>query len=238
MPSPLASAALAASSAAAPASPAAPDRIALLLRPVEESLHAACGCDSFRVDWHLPAAMSRGAAALDSLRLVDPETLADAHTAACPDRVTLRLRGVRAGGAIEYVFSGETFCRVTVWVAVHPLRAGQALASSDLRSDRGWYPPSALPEGERAAPGSYLRRSVPRGGFLSRGDVTEPPMVRRGQELRILYRSPGLSLEARGVARRDGWTGDNVAVRVLGAARDCEGVVSGAGEVEIGGDVN
>jgi flagella basal body P-ring formation protein FlgA len=150
-----------------------------------------------------------------------------------PGQVVLHLRGGGHGRARELLVSGEALCRRAVWLPRRDLRAGVTLGEGDVERAEGWYPPSSLSADERPAAGSYTKRGLIRGRPIGRDDLQEPPLVRRGEALRVLYLSPGLTLSGRGVARRDAWREDRVEVRLEGAGKDCLGLVTGAGEVTI-----
>jgi flagella basal body P-ring formation protein FlgA len=116
--------------------------------------------------------------------------------------------------------------------AQRTLRAGTVLRAEDAETVRDWVPPSALCD--REIEGTFLVNGVGSGRWLPCADLREPPLVRRGEELVVVYRAPGLELRGRGVARKDGWMGERLSVRVGGAERDCQAEVIGPGAVQVG----
>jgi flagella basal body P-ring formation protein FlgA len=95
-----------------------------------------------------------------------------------------------------------------------------AATADSIALDGGWI-------------GACLARAVARGGTVRPEDLRPAPLVRGGERLRAMWRRPGLAVEAAGVARKDGWLGSRIPLRVDGARKDCEGVVTGQGEVRI-----
>lgn len=202
-----------------------------LLAPLAQGLGRACGCDTFRVEWSVQPALSRRVARLESpvAEIIVPASPQDS----CPDRVAVRLTGRENGRQVELLLRGEPLCLSTVPVARHGVPPGEVLLEGDLRFEHGWFPPSALRAGERSAVGACLTASLPAGRWIRRDALRDPPWVRRNEPLRVIYASGSLRLEGRGTARRDAWAGDRVAVRLQGADRDCQALVSGVGEVRI-----
>ncbi len=199
-------------------------------------MRAACGCDTFRVEW----------TGLDGLRSIDSGV--DSITAAfedlprtasgrdsCPDRVTVRLRARVHGERREFLVSGRPLCLGTAWMAVRAVRSGALIQDEDLGLRAGWFPPSALTGGAPAVLGTFVLRNLARGQWVVRGDLRDPPLVRRGERLHVLYQAGGLRVEGDGVSRRDGWAGDVLPVRLVGSDHDCDGVVMGRNEVRVGG---
>lgn len=211
--------------------------------PVEDALRAACGCERFTVRWLTPAAVATGAMTLDSLFAVPEATalyaLADSATrnsGAVPDRVPVRLRGLRGGRVIDYLTEVEPLCGGTVLTTRRAVRAGTVLRADDLAAVDGWYAPSALRGAVSAAVGKAARFALAPGRPLRRGDLAEPALVRRGGTVRVLCRFGGIAIEGQGAVRKDGCLGERVAVRLAGASRDCLGVVTGPGEVRVDGE--
>lgn len=203
----------------------------VLLAPVIEDLRAFCGCDTLRVDWRGLDGIWRTAEKLDSLGISSP--LPSREPQRQTDRIVVRLRGLRAGGPVEMLLTGDVYCLDTVHRASRSLRRGLILGPGDTELARGWFPPSATGQGTECVEGLHLLNSVSAGTPLSRSDLGPAPWVRRGETLRVLYTATALHLEVRGVARADGWEGDRIRLRIDGGGRDCEGVVVAPGLVRV-----
>jgi len=181
-----------------------------------------------KVDWALGASLARELGELEAARAQPMQML----PAECPDRIVVRLQGRRAGRPVDVMILG------TLWVsglanrALRTLRAGSVLIAQDAERVQAQVPPSARCSAE--VEGRFLVETVAGGSWIPCGSLREPPLVRRGQELVVVYRGPGLELRGRGVARKDAWLGEGIAVRVTGAERDCRAEVIGPGAVQVG----
>jgi flagella basal body P-ring formation protein FlgA len=207
-----------------------------LLAPLVQELRSVCGCDTFRVEWRVPPGLVKRAAALESLAAVlDPGPTGSNGLEKCPDRVSVRLIGLDHGRRVELLMGGQTLCFSTVPVLRHRVPSGEVLQEGDLALSHGWFPPSAVRLGERTVVGAYNTTALSTGAWIGRSILRDAPLVRRNEVLRVVYEDGGIRLEGRGQTHRDGWAGDHVAVRLEGAKRDCEAVVSGPREVQVGG---
>jgi flagella basal body P-ring formation protein FlgA len=216
---------------------------AAVLAPVEATLRASCGCDSFMVRWSIPEAVAAGVAALDSLVAVPEASVAPAEapggpngSVAGPDRVPVRLRGRQHGRAVEYLVVAEPLCAATLLSPRRPVRAGSVLGPDDLAPLDGWFSPSALREAPVTAVGKAARHALTPGRPLCEADLSEAALVRRGATVHVHCRRGAISIDGEGVARKDGCQGDRIEVRLSGAAKDCVAVVTGPDEVEVVGE--
>ncbi len=223
--------------ATSPAASAAPPAAAgsggpeVLLAPVMEDLRVLCGCDTLKVDWRGLDRIWRTAERLDSLSIASP--LPSSEPERQTDRIVVRLRGLRAGGAVELLLTGDVLCLDSVHVSRRSLRRGGIIGPGDTELVRGWFPPSAAGQERECVEGLHLLNSVSARTPLGRSDLGPAPWVRRGGSLRVVYAAAALHLEVRGVARADGWEGDRIRLRIDGGGRDCEGLVIGPGLVRV-----
>ncbi|MFA4905321.1 MAG: flagellar basal body P-ring formation chaperone FlgA [Candidatus Margulisiibacteriota bacterium] len=74
---------------------------------------------------------------------------------------------------------------------------------------------------------------IPQGAMLLAWMVKAQPVVSKGETVRIINRSEGLLVEARGEAQEDGQIGDMIKVRRQGVKQSFEAQVIGAGAVEV-----
>jgi flagella basal body P-ring formation protein FlgA len=61
--------------------------------------------------------------------------------------------------------------------------------------------------------GKWARRSIGKGQILTSGMVESIPAITSGQQVAILYRTPGFEISTRGVALEPGYKGESVRVR-------------------------
>lgn len=149
-------------------------------------------------------------------------------------RLTVEVKCPAAGGWRLFVPVQVTGTR-PVLVAARTLARDTILAPGDVRLAPRELAASAY--GTFAAVdqviGLRLRRDLPEGTVLVPGLVDQPPLVRRGQEVTLEARTPGLTVRMAGVARRDGRLGDTIPVQNAGSGEVREGVVRSAKSVEV-----
>lgn len=81
--------------------------------------------------------------------------------------------------------------------------------------------------------GKLLKRSLPAGSPLSSEVLTQPQVVRRGQQVSLMAKNEGLSISVTGNALSSGAIGEIVRVRNPVSKRIIEGVVVAEGVVEV-----
>ncbi len=149
-----------------------------------------------------------------------------------PVRVELHARGQQL---LYTHVRAEVLRPVRVAVAAAPLRRGAILGPGDVRAgemDRGDLPADAVRDPEEAL-GLRLRRHLRPGEVLQRRHLERPPVVERGQLVRMqLVRGP-LRIEAAGRARDAGAPGDAIRVRNLDSHKDVVGIVRADGGVDV-----
>jgi len=176
-------------------------------------------------------------------------TLADLKV---PDGAKLRVTfadGEAFRGAVvaELVVrdAGETMrtrrisARVDVFQKVYgvdaPLRRGRRLSAVDLVELR--LPHTTLPRDVVLDPtvieGAMLRRSVKPGEPLREAWLQVPPVIERGDRVRMVAVRGPLRMTARGEALSDGVRGAYVRVRNLDSRKIVSGRVTGPGEIEL-----
>lgn len=79
--------------------------------------------------------------------------------------------------------------------------------------------------------GKELTRSVTADRPLTYSMLRQPVVVRRGQRVTLLYRSPGIEVRGSATALDDGGRGEQISARPLGASRTLTGVVLRPGVV-------
>ena len=122
-------------------------------------------------------------------------------------------------------------------VLARPLSAGEPIAAADLdwiRVAPDRLRPSSITDAGQLI-GSEARRALPPGRVLSERDLQAPRLVARGRTVQLVYRRPGLELQARGIAQADGALGELVRVVNLDSRQQLDGVVVGPDRVALGG---
>lgn len=181
-----------------------------------------------KVDWTLGSSLARELGGLEGATARSTQPLPND----CPDKVVARLQGTREGRSVDLIIPGLLQVSGLANRALRPLASGALVSARDVESVQTWVPPSARCSAE--VEGLFLSKAVAAGDWIPCASLREPPSIRRNQDLVVVYRAPGLELRGRGVARKDGWLGEEVLVRVSGAERDCRAEVIGPGTVQVG----
>jgi flagella basal body P-ring formation protein FlgA len=137
--------------------------------------------------------------------------------------------------ARRVVVGGSVVVTQPVAVLVDAVDRGAVIGESDVaieRRDRRQVSDGTVVDPSDLV-GMAARRPL-RPGDLVRSDQVEPPrVVRRGQLVTMVYKSPGIALTARGRALADAAVGEAVTVVNEQSRRSVEGVAVGPDEVEI-----
>lgn len=151
-------------------------------------------------------------------------------------RVLLALTLARDGRTLA---SGEAEVVVQVLaqqlVAARTLERGEIVAEGDLELQP--LEPNVRVRGRPLEPaaliGKRTRRRVPSGAAWREAWVETPPLVSRGQPVRLRYESGSLRIEATGVSRDEGGSGDLVWVQNPASRRELRGRVAPDGTVRV-----
>lgn len=81
--------------------------------------------------------------------------------------------------------------------------------------------------------GKRLIRSVPADRPLTHNILKKPIVIRRGQRVTLLYKSPGLEVRGSGMALDDGGAGERISARPQGNPRTVTGIVLGPGIIGV-----
>lgn len=144
--------------------------------------------------------------------------------------IEARLAGGAGGEARTISVAGTVEELVEVPVPTRAIAQGEMLAADLL--DARMVPVSslraaALVESSQAAIGQEALRPLPAGRALRARDLAPPALVRRGDQVRIVYVQGGLEITAGGVALGPGRRGDAVQVQNGGSGEVRRGVVDG-----------
>lgn len=201
-----------------------------LLAPLAAALTAECGCDSVRAEWSGSATVSSDLAKLTAIEArLDPVPESEACSR---DHRILRVTGQRDGKSRAYALRVDPYCYAPVLLAKRSLKRNTIVEESDFERVLCWVKPSAHSADVPTFP-AFTQRTVGARAPLTQGDLLPPPLVRRGEPITVVLRGPSFVLHGQAAARVDAWSGDRIHVRLEGAAHDCEGRVTGPGQIEV-----
>ncbi|MFH1144590.1 MAG: flagellar basal body P-ring formation chaperone FlgA [Candidatus Eisenbacteria bacterium] len=174
--------------------------------------------------WDFSRAHAFDSAPAEGFELVAPQALKGG-------RNWFHLRPLYAGAG-AYLLPVDIAWDDTVWVSVKAFRTGHVFAPGDVERSvrRHTYAP-----GELAADPTGLRllAPLPAGGIVTSGMVGHPPLVRRGDQVRLIYRGAGLLITTRAEVMEEGWADSTIRLRPSDGQRECRGRVRNAEEVEV-----
>ncbi len=133
-----------------------------------------------------------------------------------------------------YLTGSVTFYR-TVWVLTRAMRRGDRLGKSDLsaqrrkvsQADRFYLTADEQPFGQQ------LTRNLAKDSILTSKVLTAPTLIKRGDPVNIIARSPSFSVRMAGQALADGRAGQLIDVRNQSSGRVVSAVVDGRGVVSV-----
>jgi flagellar basal body P-ring formation protein FlgA len=126
----------------------------------------------------------------------------------------------------------ETVEMVTLTRAV---ARGDILKNSDVtieRRNKSELPADAVNSVDLAV-GLAVRQQLKAGQPLRRADIMKPEIVRRDENVALVFEAPGILLTTRGKALESGTEGDVINVLNIQSKRTVRGVVTGPGRVTI-----
>lgn len=81
--------------------------------------------------------------------------------------------------------------------------------------------------------GRRTKRTVEKGGIITEDMIEDPPLIREGERVRIIFVYENQKVMARGYAIKDGWLGDQIRVRNPKNRSELVGLVVNSKEVEV-----
>lgn len=142
----------------------------------------------------------------------------------------------RVNGKVEKNFSvpGELKALAPVIIATDSLPRGSLLTPANTQEavkdlTRHDNPCTNL----RRILGKRLKRTVRAHDVIHSSDVEIPPLIQRGQVVKIIIRTGNMHLSATGVARADGKQGEIIRVRNARSNKLIQGRVTASGTVEV-----
>jgi len=135
----------------------------------------------------------------------------------------------------DKVFTGRAYPTVEAVVPTHVIDRGATIMDADLKMVR--MPRMRVSETALDAMGSAVGMAAKQrlivGRPVRRTDIEQPKLVKRNTIVTIIYRSPGLTLKAKGRALADASRGQSVAIINLQSKRTLEAEVTGNGLVSV-----
>ena len=124
---------------------------------------------------------------------------------------------------------------VAVVVASRNLRRGEILSEADVRIDKRRLDSLHGPyiEEPEIAVGLELKRHVSTGDLITKSQVAQPMLIKRGQQVTINARFGQISVSTPGEALSNGRLGEYIRVKNLKSKRIVQGVVNSAGHIDV-----
>ena len=120
-------------------------------------------------------------------------------------------------------------------VPTHSIARGEIIRADDLALER--RPKAEVVGDVVAAPadaiGRAARQPLHQGQPIRRPDLMKPELVKRDDNVALVFDAPGIMLTSRGKAVEGGGQGDLINVLNLQSKRTIQGVVTGLGRVDI-----
>lgn len=133
------------------------------------------------------------------------------------------------------VITGRAIETMAVPVLNRPIARRDVIHASDLtmiRIDKRRVPGSSVIDTSDLVD-MAAKRPLRAGELIATVDIEPPRIILRGDLVTLQYFRPGLTLSARGRAQGDGAKGDLISVLNEQSKRTIQGVVTGAGTVEV-----
>jgi flagella basal body P-ring formation protein FlgA len=149
--------------------------------------------------------------------------------------VTLTLPGSAITRGYNLRYTGTITETVEVPVLIRAFNRGEVVRTADIsfeRRPKGEVAPDTI-VGQAAVAGLAARQSLRAGAPLRRSDLVRPEIVKRDENVTIIYEVPGILLTLRGKATESGALGDTISVVNPQTKRVVQAVVSGPGKVTI-----
>jgi flagella basal body P-ring formation protein FlgA len=151
-----------------------------------------------------------------------------------PTRITVQVRCADVAGWKIYVPVDVTYYDHVV-VATRAVDRGAALAPADLaveERESGSLPSSYMRDPAELT-GFTLSRPVAAGTVISPSLLAADHVIHRGDIVTLIAQTGSMMVRAQGRAMADAAVRERVKVRNLGSGRQVEGLVVGAGEVQV-----
>jgi flagella basal body P-ring formation protein FlgA len=149
--------------------------------------------------------------------------------------ITFDLPGGPPARRIPLRFGGTVVETVPTAVLTRALARGEIIKASDLAIER--RPKAEIPAEPIRSPdevvGLATRQALRTGQPLRRADVSKPELVRRDDNVTLVFEVPGILLTTRGKALDAGAEGDVISVLNPQSKRTVQGIVSGSGRVTV-----
>jgi flagella basal body P-ring formation protein FlgA len=132
-------------------------------------------------------------------------------------------------------FTGTAIPTAEILTLAHPVGRGELIKAADVvreRRARADINADMLTELDQVA-GLAARNALTTGRPIRSADLTKPDMVRRNENVTLVYEAPGITLTLRGKASDSGAEGDAIDVLNVQTKRIVQGVITGPGRVVV-----
>lgn len=149
--------------------------------------------------------------------------------------VTLTLPGSAITRGYNLRYTGTITETVEVPVLIRAFNRGDVIRTADIsfeRRPKAEVAPDTV-VGQEVVAGLAARQSLRAGAPLRRSDLVRPEIVKRDENVTIIYEVPGILLTLRGKATESGAMGDIINVVNPQTKRIMQAVVSGPGKVTV-----
>lgn len=150
-------------------------------------------------------------------------------------RVAVKLKGQVCGRMQVTTVWFKLRAFQKVWVYGRDSKAGNAVDSAQLRREQIDLAGAQLAVEDLAGDpqGLWLAQNVRTGMPVLNRHLQPEPLVKRHEVLRVMVRSPGLTVSTQGKAMRPGMLGERVPVLLDGVDSSLLAIITGPGEVHI-----
>ena len=158
--------------------------------------------------------------------LVPPETIR-------PGRNFFQIRIPSGEKTIQRVLAVDVTRSDSVWVTTQAFPPGWVLGDGDVRRVLRRHAHAAEEIQVENPVGLRLHTGLASDRILVRANLETPPLVHRGDRVRLFYESEALEVATLAEAREEGRPGDVIRLRALGSRKECRGLVRADGAVEV-----
>jgi len=151
-------------------------------------------------------------------------------------RVNLRVRVKVDGEKFGWLtLSGWVDCYETVVCTSRYLSRGTVLKPADLEYERmnTSRMPAAVIRDLNDAVGKRLKRNIKAGNYLRRNMLSVPPVIHKGDKVKLVAKSGNIKIVTFGIAKSAGGTGDQIRIENMTSKKTIVGRVKDASTVEV-----
>ena len=147
-------------------------------------------------------------------------------------RVMVKVDGEKFGWL---TLSGWVDCYETVVCTSSYLSRGTVLKPADLEYERmnTSRMPAAVIRDLNDAVGKRLKRNIKAGNYLRRNMLSVPPVIHKGDKVKLVAKSGNIKIVTLGIAKSAGGTGDQIRIENMTSKKTIVGRIKDASTVEV-----